>query len=920
MSAPAGRDEGGGQARSPAVRTYRALMRVLPRAVREADGEEMARTFAAMWARRGPRGRAVLAAASVAGLIAVAAAEWIDVAATTFRCIRGSSLDFRLGFRMLVKYPGLTLVGGLAMAFAIWTGATGFELVTQLYYPRLPVPGGDRIVAIRQVDTTTGDTELRTTHDFVQWREQLTSVEELGAYRTLPRNLAIEGRGVAPIEIAEISASAFRLIPQAPLLGRTLLSSDEAPGAPAVVVIGHGVWQQRFGGDPDVIGRSVHVGATQATVVGVMPEGFVFPIAHSVWLPLQLDSHERPREGPAIRIFGRLADGATMADAQTELSGLGARMAADRPDTHTHLRPRILRYANSAFDFSEWRSREMLAVNLLLVMLLVLICGNVGLLMFARAASRESEMVVRNALGASRGRIVLQLFVEALVLGGVAAVVGLVATGIGLRWGIGVLQFALPAAQPLPFWIRDTLSPMTILYAALLTVIGAAIAGILPALRVTRGLQSHLRASGAGGGGLRIGGIWSIVMIVQIAITVALPVPAFFIQRDADALAWSDPHVNTAEYIVAVMALEADPARGGDRDSAAAAFRARVGRTYGELQRRLAIEPGVAGVTFGDRLPRMGYPHRPVEVDEGGAEPRDPSWTWPGYRVAVSRVAVDFLDTFGAPVLNGRGFSPADSDTAQRVIIVNESFVEQVLGTRNPIGRRVRYVNAGDDSEPLWYEIVGVVRDFGVARGPPGHARFDGPAGERGAAIYHAAGPGDFYPLHVAVRVHGEVRDFMPRLREVGVAVDPTLRLNARPMDTVRDADIRAIGLAVRLILTTCAVALLLSLAGIYAVMSFTVARRTREIGIRVALGANARGIVIGIFRRPLTQVGLGIAAGAVLVLWLMGGTERLLPPGDLARLGLYVLFMTAVCLLACVVPTRRALSIEPTEALKADA
>jgi predicted permease len=890
-------------------------MRMLPRAVRDVDGEEMERTFAAMWAQRGARGRVVLAVASLLGLVAVAATEWIDAARGSRSgsvVVRGSLLDFQLGLRMLVKYPGITLIGGLAMAFAICVGASAFELVTQLFYPRLPVPDGDRIVAIRLVDALTGDVEPQASHDFIRWRELLTTIDELGAFDESSRNLAIVGASVEPIEVAEISASAFRLMGDPPAMGRTLVASDEAPGAPAVVVIGHDVWQRRFGGDPAVVGRSVRLGSTQATVVGVMTEGFAFPIAHSVWVPLQLNANERPREGPAIRIFGRLAAGSSMAEAQTELSALGARTAADEQDTHTHLRPRVLPYATSFYDLSAWRSAGTLSSNLVLLMLLALICSNVGLLMFARAASRESEIVVRNALGASRGRIVMQLFVEALVLGGLAAVVGLAAAGTAQRWAIGILKFGLPNVDRLAFfWIRDTLSPTTVLYAAMLTVLGAAIAGVLPGLKVTRGLQARLRASSAGAGGLSLGGLWTVVIVAQIAVTVALPIPAFAVRRDADALRRIDPGLDPTEYLVARMEMDFEPWAGASADSSVAAFRERVGRTYVELERRLAAESAVSGVTFGDRLPRQSYAHRPIEVDEGGSAPRDPRWTWPGYRVALSSVGVGFFDAFNAPILSGRGFNLADTAPEQDVVIVNESFVERVLGSRNPLGRRLRYLNEGSETEPgEWLEIVGVTRDLGTARGPSPIA----------PAVYHAASPNEIYPLQVAVRVNGDVRAFMPRLREIGVAVDPALRLYPRPMDTVRDASVRAIGFAVRLILVACAVALLLSLAGIYAVMSFAVARRTREIGIRVALGASARGIVIGVFRRPLTQVGLGIAAGAVLVLWLMGGTERLLPLEELAMLGVYVLFMTGVCMLACIVPTRRALRVEPTEALRADA
>jgi putative ABC transport system permease protein len=947
MNTPTGTD-GRGKAKSPAVRAYRALLRVLPRAVRAADGDEMERTFAAMWAQRGVRGRVVLGAASLIGLMMVAVAEWIEALGAAGRmlrrrgnrstpssrreraserkngsrqrgsragihavrsrsfAVRGSWLDFKVGLRMLAKYPGVSLIGGLAMAFAICVGASAFELVTQLFHPRLPVPDGDRIVAIRLVDAQSSDVEQQATYDFVRWRDQLTTVDELGAFDESSQNLAIEGSGVEPIDVVEISASAFRLMGDPPALGRTLLASDEAPGAPAVVVIGHDVWQRRFGGDPAVVGRSVRLGSTQATVVGVMPAGFAFPIAHSLWVPLRLSAHEGPREGPAIRVFGRLADGASLVDAQTELDAAGARLAAAEPDTHAHLRPRVLPYARSVYDFSAWRSAGTLSSNVVLVLLLVLICSNVGLLMFARAASRESEIVVRSALGASRTRIVLQLFAEALVLGGVAAVVGLAATGTTLRWAIGILEFGLPTVEALPFWIRDTLSPATIVYAAMLTVLGAAIAGVVPGLKVTRGLQARLRASSAGAGGPRMGGVWTAVIVAQIAVTVALPIPAFSIRGDAEALRRIDPGLDPASYLVA--RLEMDYARA---DSSVAAFHARAGRTYAELERRLGAEPAVGGVTFGDRLPRMSYAQRPIEVDSGGAEPRDPGWTWPGYRVARSSVGVGFFDAFAAPVLSGRGFHMADTAPGQRVVIVNQSFVERVLGARNPIGRRLRYLNDGSGTGPApWHEIVGVVPDLGTARGPSPIA----------PAVYHPVTPNAIYPLQVAVRVHGDVRAFMPRLREIGTAVDPALRLYARPMETVRDEGVRAIGFAVRLILVACAVALLLSLAGIYATMSFALARRTREIGIRVALGASARGIVISVFRRPLTQLGLGIAAGAVLVLWLMGGTQRLLPIEELAVLGVYVVFMAGVCVLACIVPTRRALRVEPTEALRSDA
>src|SRR5688500_15600019 len=388
--------------------------------------------------------------------------------------LRFSWLDFKLGFRMLARYPGLTLVGGLAMAFAIWVGASTFELATQIIHPAIPLPDGNRIVAIHNWDAAASRIEPHVLHDFESWRTELQSVRELGAYRALERNLITgEGRG-EPVEIAEITASAFTMTRVPPLMGRTLVEADGRPGATPVVVIGHDVWQRRFGGEPNVIGRTVRLASAPVTIVGVMPAGFEFPVAQSFWVPLRLNVLEHARrEGPALRVFGRLAPGASMADAQAELTALGKRAAADFRETHEHLRPVVIPYAKSVVNVSGWRSVGVMSVNLPLVLLLVLICGNVALLMFARAATRESEIIVRTALGAGRTRIIMQLFTEALVLGGVAAVAGLAAAGAGIRWMMTIIEAEFLEGGRLPFWFQDRLSPTTIAYAAILTVLGA---------------------------------------------------------------------------------------------------------------------------------------------------------------------------------------------------------------------------------------------------------------------------------------------------------------------------------------------------------------------------------------------------------------------------------------------------------------
>ncbi len=832
----------------------------------------------------------------------------------TFAWVGGLSLDFKLGFRMLRKYPGLTLVGGLAMAFAIWVGAGTFEFLNQVVNPTLPLPDGGRVVGIRQWDASKSAATRRVLHDFTAWREELSTVDDLGAFRTTDHNLMAPGVPAAPVEVAEMSASGFGVARTPPLLGRTLVEDDERPGAPPVTVIGYDLWQTRFGGDAKVVGRTVRLGSSQATVVGVMPKGFAFPVAHSLWIPLRLNILDYPRgQGPELDVFGRLAPGATVQQAQAELATVGARAAADNPETHGHLRPRVLPYAKSIMDLSGGEAVGLMSLNLFLVMLLVLVCGNVALLMFARAATREGEIVVRNALGASRGRIVVQLFTEALVLAGVAALVGLLAARFALRLVHGLVENEVLNGGRLPFWFHAGLSPLTVAYVLALTALAAVIVGVVPALKVTRGLGTRLRQATAGGGGFRFGGLWTAVIVTQVAVTILFPVEAYFAQRDIAELRSVDAGFAEEEFLSARLDMEGDAFAGAPADTSRAAMQARYGVRIGELERRLEADPAVAGVTFADVLPRMDHPERRVQVDGGAAAAPDGQ---PGHRVSSASVATDYFDVLGAPILAGRGFNAGDPGSGARAVIVNQSFVRLVLGGGNPVGRRVRELDADDQDAPEsadagpWYEIVGVVGDLGMSFGTRPTV----------AGIYHPVVPGGAWPAHLAVRVRGEPGSFAPRLAALAASVDPALQIrDVVPMDELSDPELRSTATRFWLVVVVSAGALLLSMAGIYAVMAFTVAQRTREIGIRVALGADARRIVAAIFRRPLTQVATGILVGGLLTAGFPSLVGGALTPTLAAVVATHMVLMMAVCLLACIVPTRRALRVEPMDALRAE-
>ena len=803
---------------------------------------------------------------------------------------RFSLLDFKLGIRMLLRYPGLTLVGGLAMAFAIWVSAGTFELARQFANPSLPLEDGDRIVGLRLWDTSLRRVEERALHDFVSWREDLSSVEDLSAFRTLERNLIIGAGTGEPVQVAEINAGAFRVARVRALHGRVLDEGDELASAPAVVVIGFDVWQKRFGGDPDVIGHTVRLGNVQPTVIGVMPKDFAFPVSHELWVPLRLNVLDYARrDGPSITMLGRLTAGVSLNEAKAELSNLGERAAIDFRDTHEHLRPQVVPYAASFIEPGDVSAA--LSINGFVVMLLVLVSGNVALLMFARAATRESEIVVRSALGASRGRIITQLFAEALVLGGLGAAVGLAATRYGLRWGLFVLELNLGR---LPFWFDDAISRATLLYACVLTVVGAAIAGVVPALRVTRAVGNRLRQASAGGGGLEFSGLWTVVIVMQVATTVAFPVSVFFLQRVSGIVRSFDAGFAAEEFLSVRLEMDSEDA-------------ARLRRVYRELERRLSAESAVEGVTFASRLPRMFHPEQRIDVIESTATHADSIL---GVQVRSAYVDIDYFDVLGAPVLYGRGFHAVDIESAHRVVIVNQSFVERVLGGRNPIGQRLRFTNGDDPS----YEIIGVARDLGLNY-------LGRTSGNAGAGVYQPLAPRSTQPVYMAVKVKGNPESFGPRLQALASELDPSLRLyKLQRLDRHYEGALAMFEIYLRITLLVSAVALLLSLAGIYSVMSFTVSRRTREIGIRVALGSDPLRIVLTIFRRPLAQITMGIIAGGgltALLAFRVAGSG--LTFTNVAFVVAYSALMLCVCMLACIVPTRRALRIQPTDALRED-
>jgi predicted permease len=862
--------------------------------------------------------------------------------------LAGFVLDAKLGVRMLARYPGLTVVCGLAMAFAIAAGAGTFELIGDMVHPRVPLPDGERIVGISYWDRARNDQGSPGEDDLIAWREALTTVEDVGGFRSLRQNLAPSegtadagGEGIGePLTVARMSAAGFRVARVPPLLGRALAEADEAPGAPEVVVLGYRTWQTRFGGDPAVVNRTVRVGDIAATVIGVMPEGFAFPVNHDLWAPLRLaEPGGDPAQARSVVVFGRLASAATLQEVQAELTTVAARRVADAPERYEHLRPEVAPHAASIvgnFSTADTTLPAVIyAINAFPALFLILVCGNVGLLMFARAATRERELLVRNALGASRARIIAQLFVEALVLGAFALMLGLPAARLALQRAVDAIYGVSG-----PFWIDAALSPRTVVYAAALTLLAAAIAGIVPALKVTgRRVESRLRRASAGGDGLRLGLTWRALIVAQIAATVVFAAFAYLVQRQAAELLPETVGFEAEQYVVVPVGMDT-----GSSSASSEEDQERLVQRYAaliqELEQLVAADLAVAAVTLAERLPLMDQALAAVELDGGGTPDRasgiaETEHARPGFVVVnTTAVAPDFFEAFNAPVLAGRGFDSRDLAAGADAVVVNESFVDRILGGGNPLGRRIRYAAAPDTEPGPWYEIVGAVRNLVRDR----RSSLVGLDEEVRAHLYHPlsldrlAAPGADrawrYPLHLAVHARGDVATLAPALRRIAGELSPTLRLEISTIADAANDDARFWRFSSRGILLVSGMALFLSLAGIYSVMSFTVSRRTREIGVRVALGGTAPRVVAEIFRRPVRLVVAGVVTGCLLMGTMMafliavfglGRWDGLVIAKSVALLAALGIVTVAVCALACIGPTRRALRVEPTEALSTE-
>jgi predicted permease len=852
--------------------------------------------------------------------------------ARSFRVLDQSWLDIKLALRMLIRYPGLSLVSVLGMSVAIAISVGAFTLVNGLLDPTLPLPEGDRIVSLQNWDVVNSAPQRRSLHDFVAWRAELTTVDDVGAFREVGRTLIAAGVTPEVVRVAEISASAFRVARVMPLHGRYLRDDDEREGAPPVVVIAHELWKTRFASDPDIVGRRLQLGPTTHTIVGVMPEGFSFPVNHQVWVPFAGNpaKHERG-DGPDIMVFGRLAPNATRETAQAELTAIGQQATSDSPSTQQRPRPQVLPYTHPFSDMDDPENALTLRVMQYLVSILLgIVCLNVAILVYARTATRQAEIRVRSALGAGRRRIVAQLFIEALALASLAAGVGLAIVAVALQQVDAAL---LQIIGQLPFWMDFSLSRDAIVYAFGLAIGAAAIVGVAPALKATgRHVQNGLKDVSAGSS-MRLGKTWTALIVLQIAFAVALLPTVIYHVWDTATSGNVEPAFPAHEILTAQVSLDESSISEALSDAIDRELETRFADRQLELARRVGLEPMVAGIAAGvDSVGQEVKASIEVEglpIPDESADFRAVIGNSAGYAVRFTHVDRDWFGVLGMPLLAGRTFSGADAGPGSTAVLVNQDFVRYILRNGASIGRRLRYVAVSNgaavgrrmrsvgraDSTAValgqWYEIVGIVAEGRTASLKP-------EVGD--PKLYHPMLPGDFHVLNLAIRVRGaDPVALTGRLREISAAVDPDLQLRRvmRMDDVLQQGESIFRLIALGLVLLTLSV-VALSAAGIYALMSCTVEQRRKEIGIRAALGADPRRLLGAVFARTFRQLAVGGAAGIVVAVSLDALSE-----GDLMSgrgetvLPFVAILMVSVGLLAALPPARQGLRVNLTELLR---
>jgi putative ABC transport system permease protein len=812
--------------------------------------------------------------------------------------------DLRFALRLIVKERWFTGVAVAALALGIGVNATVFTLVNAVLIKGLPFKDSAQLYMLGPKRAADNGTSGLSMQELLEYKAQTQTFAGLAGFSGANFNLADERGFPEQANGSNLTANAFQVLGQQPLLGRDFAEGEDKRGAERVVILGYTLWKNRYGSDPNIIGRPIRVNGEPATIVGVMPDNMRFPTNAAMWMAFQPAADETRSNRP-LQIFGRLRADANIGQAQAEMQRIAAAHATKYPESNKELTTALVQTFNQRFNGGPIR-QIFLAMMGAVGFVLLIACANVANLLLSRSANRSREIAVRFALGASRWRVVRQLLVESVVLGFMGGVIGLLLSFAGVR--------AFDAAVSdvgKPYWIQFTTDWTVIGYLAAICVVTGVLFGLAPALQVSRTSMNEVLKEGGRGNssGRRARWMSGTMVVVEIALTIILLTGAGVMTRSFLNLYRDDIGIKT-DYLMTMRLVL--PNTKYPKPEMRQEFLDR-------LAPRLAGVAGAESVALATNIPPQGGGRRLLEI-EGGKHTQGTDWP----EVTTVSAGPNYFETLGAPIRVGRGFNDTDGKPGFETVVINQRFAQLMFAGEDPIGRRIRFparqpsappptgAAATNQTPPVWRTIVGVVPT--LRHGSPQDAQ---PPAVAYLPIRQES-PG-FAVLLVRSRVDPSV--IMTAVRREVQAIDQDQPVfTVQTMESLLAQQRWPYVVFGTVFVIFAVIALVLAAVGLYAVMAYSVTQRTQEIGVRMALGAGAPQVSWLILRRGLIQLAIGLTSGltgawfatAALPTQIVGTS-----PNDPRMFTIVTAVLVVVALAACLIPARRATRLDPLVALR---
>jgi len=805
--------------------------------------------------------------------------------------------DLRFAARLLSRDRWFTLAAVLTLALGIGANTTVFTLVNAVLIRDLPFDRAGEIVFLATHDTTRppDDNAPPSWREFEAWRERARSFAGMAAFIDGQMNISDSINPAERLRGASVSTNTFALLRQQPLMGRAFAAGEDAPGATPVVILGYDLWKNRYGGDANVLGRTLRIAEVTYTIVGVMPAGMHFPIDAQLWRPLLKPAREPLLQIRNVNVFARLAPGVAWEQAAAEMHAIAAELRSADPKRHENIDARVMTF-NERFNGGRLRTVFLTLLGAVGFLLLIA-CANVANLLLARSSFRLREIAVRSSLGATRARIVRQLLLESVLLSAIGGGFGLLLASVGVQ-----LFDRAVADIPKAYWIDFRLDPLVFVYCAAICVATALAFGLVPAWQVSKVNLSELMKDGARGaaGSVRSRWLTSSLVVVELTLTLALLTGAGLMAR------------SFLKVYAFEMGIETDHVLTMKTQLVFAKYPKPEQRQlfFETLEQRLGALPGVVGAAVTTVLPLEPWASYPIDV-----EGRPPSAAASSDVVQTNDVTPRYFETMGIDILRGRGLTKADGLPGAEAIVVNQYFASQLLAGEDAIGRRIRLMAGPEQNVPgPWMTIVGVAANIQTD-----DIRTLGPI----ALVYRPLPIASPTGAAVAIRTVGDPAALTATVREAARDLDPDQPLfDIRPLnDIIRRARMphQIFG---SLFVIFAAIALALAAVGVYAITAYGVSQRTQEIGVRVALGAVPAQIRWLVVRAAIVQLSVGLGLG-LMAAWLVSGVVGSLlvqiAPTDPVTFASSAALLIAVTLSACLIPAVRATRLDPITALRVE-